>query len=167
MLLTSDPSKQPNIILDKISDWCNGIVCLGSRNIFICIFNFYVASGVQLKGMIESFLLSKDEPLTPNIDEVMAVWIFRRRAQNTKIGKKWTSQFCFLIFLPPSPWGKSLRIILLRSLQAGGHKKNPGTKPITTSSWINFPPFGTAHFPAKSGCVHFGPRNWLCIFIWR
>lgn len=34
-------------------------VCLGSRNIFFCIFNFYATSGVQSKGMIESSLLSK------------------------------------------------------------------------------------------------------------
>ena len=40
------------------------------------------------KGMGERFLLSEDEPLTPNIDGVMALWIFRRRAQNTKIGRK-------------------------------------------------------------------------------
>ena len=39
-----------------------------------------------LKGMGERFLLSKDEPLTPDIDGVMALWIFRKRAQNTKIG---------------------------------------------------------------------------------
>ena len=41
-----------------------------------------------LKGMGERFLPSEDEPLTPNIDGVMALWIFRRRAQNTKIGQK-------------------------------------------------------------------------------
>ena len=38
-----------------------------------CVFNFYATSGVILKSMIESSLLSKDEPLTSNIDEVMAV----------------------------------------------------------------------------------------------
>ena len=30
-------------------------------------------SVVQLKAMVESSLLSKDEPLTPNIDKVMRV----------------------------------------------------------------------------------------------
>ena len=45
-----------------------------------------------LKGMGESFLLSEDEPLTSNIDGVMTLWIFRRRAKNTKIGKNWTSR---------------------------------------------------------------------------
>ena len=49
--------------------------------------------GVLLKGMTDSCLLPKDELPTPNIDEVMIVWIFRRRAQNTKIGEHLTSQF--------------------------------------------------------------------------
>ena len=40
-------------------------------------------------GMGESFLLSKDEPLTPDIDGVMALWIFRRRAQNTQNLQTW------------------------------------------------------------------------------
>ena len=40
------------------------------------------------KGMVKSFLLSKEEPLTPNIDGAMALWIFRMRAQNTKIRQK-------------------------------------------------------------------------------
>ena len=48
--------------------------------------------------MVERPLLSKDELPTSNIDKVMGVWIFRRRAQNTKIGKKWTSRFWFLFF---------------------------------------------------------------------
>ena len=38
--------------------------------------------------IVESCLLSKDEPLTPNIDGVMALWIFRRRAQNTQNRQK-------------------------------------------------------------------------------
>ena len=44
--------------------------CLFGVKIFFCIFNFYKTSGVQLKGMIESSLLSKYESVTPNIDEV-------------------------------------------------------------------------------------------------
>ena len=42
---------------------------------------------MSLKGMGESFLLPKDEPLTPNIDKAIWVWIFERRAQNTKLAK--------------------------------------------------------------------------------
>ena len=45
----------------------------GQEIISFCVFNFYATSGVILKSMIESSLLSKDEPLTSNIDEVMAV----------------------------------------------------------------------------------------------
>ena len=43
-----------------------------------------------IKGMGKSFLLSKDEPLTPNIDGVVALWFFRsrRRAQKAKNWQK-------------------------------------------------------------------------------
>ena len=71
-----------------------------------------------LKGMGESFLLSKDEPLTPNIDKVMRVWIFRRKTQNTKIGKNWTSQF-WVLFFRKQEEENSFKKILIRSLQAG------------------------------------------------
>ena len=46
-------------------------VCLGSR--IFCIFIFYVTNGVQLKGVAKRSLLFKNEPLTLNIDKVMAV----------------------------------------------------------------------------------------------
>ena len=46
-------------------------VCLPWTNIFI--FAFYVLIGMLLKGMVESSLLSKYEPLTPNIDRVVAL----------------------------------------------------------------------------------------------
>ena len=59
-------------------------VCLG-----LIFFNLYVSIEMLLKGMVESSLLWRDEPLTPNIDKVMTVWTFRRRAQNAKIGKIW------------------------------------------------------------------------------
>ena len=46
--------------------------CLfGVKNFFY--FHFYALFGVLLKGMGERFLLSKDEPLTPDIDGVMAL----------------------------------------------------------------------------------------------
>ena len=49
--------------------------CLfGVDNIVIfSIFIFYSSFGMLLKGMDESFLLSKDEHLTLNIDGVMAL----------------------------------------------------------------------------------------------
>ena len=56
----------------RVHFWPLGTVCFRSR-CFFCIFSFHVTSGVYLKGMIESSLLSKDEPLNPNIDEVMMV----------------------------------------------------------------------------------------------
>ena len=42
-----------------------------------------------LKGMGESFLLSDDETLTPNIDGVMALWILEGGPKRPKIGKNW------------------------------------------------------------------------------
>ena len=41
-----------------------------------------------LKGMGARFLVFEDEPLTPDIDGVMALLIFRNLDQNTKIGQK-------------------------------------------------------------------------------
>ena len=40
---------------------------------FVCIFMFYALTVVLLKDVDESFVLSKDEPLTPYIDGVMAL----------------------------------------------------------------------------------------------
>ena len=59
--------------------------CLfGVNKIIFSIFIFYAWFGMLLKGTGESFLLSKDEPLTSKIDGVMALWIFRRRTQTAK-----------------------------------------------------------------------------------
>ena len=41
--------------------------------IFFSVFMFYAWFGMLSKGMGESFILSKNEPLTPNIDGVMAL----------------------------------------------------------------------------------------------
>ena len=80
---------QRNTTCYQIRSWYVLSIC--PRLICFCIFNFYVLFGLVLEGVVESCLLSKDELLTPNIDEVMVVWIFRMRAQNTKIGENWTS----------------------------------------------------------------------------
>ena len=69
----------------KLLSVCPGLIT------FLYFFVLHVLIGVLLQEMVESCLPSKDEPLNPNIDEVMAIWIFRRRAQNTKIGENWTS----------------------------------------------------------------------------
>ena len=45
----------------------------GQLIIFFPTFIFYAYFVMLLKGMGESFILSKDEPLNPNIDEVMAL----------------------------------------------------------------------------------------------
>ena len=47
-------------------------VC-GQAIYFFSIFFFNALFGMLLKGMGERFLLSKDEPLTPDIDGVMAL----------------------------------------------------------------------------------------------
>ena len=70
-------------------------------------FHFYVLTVVLLKDMGESFLLSEDELLTPNIDWVVALWIFRNRSQNTKIGQKSAKigplKSSFYLVSPPPP----------------------------------------------------------------
>ena len=49
--------------------------CLFGVKKYIFLFSFYYALfGMLLKGMGERFLLSKDEPLTPDIDGVMALY---------------------------------------------------------------------------------------------
>ena len=67
---------------------CSCIMSVCPGLIFFCIFIFYVLTVFLLKGMGESFLLFKDEPISPNIDEVMALWIIRNMTQNTKIGQE-------------------------------------------------------------------------------
>ena len=51
-----------------------------------------------LKGMAESSLLPKDQPLTPNIDRVMGF----------ENGESWTSQLEFLCFLSAELWKRPL-----------------------------------------------------------
>ena len=43
------------------------------KYIFFSVFIFYACFGMLSKGIGESFILSEDEPLTPNIDGVMAL----------------------------------------------------------------------------------------------
>ena len=76
--------------------------CLFALNIF-SIFVFYACFGMLLKGMVESYQLSKDELLTPNIDEVMVVWIFRRRAKNTQNRQKLDLAILVSFFFGPHP----------------------------------------------------------------
>ena len=116
------------------------------------IFILYAWFGMLSKGMGETFLLSADEPLTPDIDGVMSLWIFKRRAQNTKNERKLVLSILVFIFPPPPPRRKFLPIILLRSSQAGGHSKKPCARRITTTSWIKIDPHGTVHFPIQ---IHF------------
>ena len=102
--------------------------------------------GMLLKSMGESFLLSKDEPLTPNIDGVMALWIFRRRAQKTKNWRKLDLSILVFIIFRPRPLEESLFKIFYWGVRKQAIIKKNGTKPSTSRSWIKFPPFGTGHF---------------------
>ena len=65
-------------------------VCPGL--ILFCIFIFYVIIDVLWKGMVKSFLLSKEEPLTLKIDKL---WGFEFLKEGPKIrkeiGENWTS----------------------------------------------------------------------------
>ena len=53
--------------------------------------------------MGERFLLSKDEPLTPNIDGVMALWMFWRRPQTAKNLRKLDLSIQVFGFFCPRP----------------------------------------------------------------
>ena len=102
----------PLLISSGRRDGCT--VCLGwtifSYFLFLCWFD------MLLKSMGESFLLSKDEPLTPNIDGVMALWIFRRRAQTAENRLK--LDLSILVFPPvPTPWKKSVQTFLSLELR--------------------------------------------------
>ena len=52
------------LVESKMMMYCKTIFFVFS---FLCLFR------MLLKGMVESFLLSGDEPLTPNIDKAMGV----------------------------------------------------------------------------------------------
>ena len=99
-------------------------VRLPSTKLFFFLFHFYAWFGMVFKGMGESFLLSKDEPLTPNIDGVMALWIFRRRAQTSKNRQKLAKIGPLdpsFYFFAPSPLGK---LNPVHNWRGGGGKKN-------------------------------------------
>ena len=52
----------------------NRMYCLfGVKKYIFFYFIFHALFGMLLKGMGERFLLSKDEPITPDIDGVMAL----------------------------------------------------------------------------------------------
>ena len=80
-----------------------------------------------LKSMIESCLLFKYEHLTLNIDGDMALWIFRRRAQNAKIGRKsfkiWPLEPSFSLFCP-RPLVCLCSIFSGKALEANGLGEN-------------------------------------------
>jgi len=76
-------SKQPH--LSSRGRESSAYCLFGVNKYFFQIFIFYAWFGMLLKGMGESLILSKDEPLTPNIDGVMVLWIFRRRAQTAYV----------------------------------------------------------------------------------
>ena len=121
----------------------------GEQNYF---FSFYFCAwfGMLLKGVCESFLLSKDEPLTPNIDGVMALWFFRRGAQKAENRQKldlWILVFNFFARAPSSVLDKST------SAEQFGSRRvrlaNSGSKPTTITWWKNSPQFCTGHFPKQ------------------
>ena len=49
------------------------VLSVWGQEIFFCMFIILCHKGCVIESVAESSLLSKDEPLTPNIDKVMAV----------------------------------------------------------------------------------------------
>ena len=105
------PSRWVCLLVFLISSWCTirpfSLLSVWGQLIVFSILKFYAWFGMLLKGMGENFLLFKGEPLTPDIDGVVELWIFRRRAQNTKIGQKSGKigplDPTFNIFFAPAP----------------------------------------------------------------
>ena len=96
-----------------------------------------------------SCLLSKDELLTPNIDEVMVVWFFRRRALKTEIGKIWPSQFWYIICFFAHARAKLLNF-LQRTVWRHSQSLKSWFKTAHQLLRNNCAKFGTSHFSAKS-----------------
>ena len=132
---------------------------------FFSIFNFYAWFIMLFKGMDERFLQSEDEPLTPNIDGVMTLWIFRRRAQTAENRRKSAIigpfESIFYLFSPPPP-GRFVSEFIFPSTtepsalgkktpvhgraREGGENKSPNlVQPIS---------------PYKSTFLHFGSGVW-------
>ena len=81
-MATTQPQKGPPLIKHKFFigtlDNLNArmLSVWGQEIIFFSILVICVSRGMFLKGVDERFLLSEDERLTPDIDEVMAVSVF-------------------------------------------------------------------------------------------
>ena len=95
------PSMMINTHLE--SDFRVYVLSVWGGQFFLSIFNFYAWFGTLMKGMGESFLLSEDEPLTLNIDGVMALWTFRKRAQTAK---NWRNTAILLVHFSPNVYLK-------------------------------------------------------------
>ena len=122
---------------------------------------FHALLGILLKGMVGSCLLSKDALLVPDIDGVMALWIFKRRAQNTQIDKIWLLNSTGGIY----SWPPEERFWYIKPHQPNKLETDAfgWPTPIKIGSRVvekELPQFGTAHFPVKSGPMHFGSRVW-------
>ena len=91
-----------------------------------------------LKGMGESFLLSKDGPLTPN----MELWHFEfleggpKTQKSTKNRQKMNLSILVFIFFCPRPLAKSpFRLFYWGVCKQAVIKTNPGTRASTTTLW--------------------------------
>ena len=114
-----------------------------------------------LKGMGDS--LSKYEPLTPDIDGVMALWIFRKRAQTAENWQK--LDFSILDFSRPRPLEESLfglfywevrkQSVIKKIPVQNGPRQRGENKSSHLVQVIS---------PYKSTLLHFGPRVHL-IFV--
>ena len=107
--------------------------------------------------MAESSVLSKEEPLTPNICEVVAVWIFRRRAQTAKKWQKLDLSILVFDFFASAPSsvcdhfsGTALAANEApENLNVLGLSEAGETIPLNLAQAIS---------PYKSGPMHFGSR---------
>ena len=90
--------------------------------------------------MGKSFLLSKDEPLPPNIDGVMVLWIFRRRAQLAKKSAKIGPLDPSFWFFCPRPLVRSCSIFFRDRMRlvVSSNTEVSGTSEVPQSCKKNF-----------------------------
>ena len=91
-----------NLEYDLNSLWLSCTVCLPSTTLFPPIFMLCALFVMSLKGMVESSLLSKDEPLTHNIGtKLWGVEFLERGPKIQKLAIHFTSKFHEGIYSQP------------------------------------------------------------------
>ena len=82
-----------------------------------------------------------------------------------KIGENWTSHFCFSNCFSAHERENLFKSLSPRTTEASALGEKVRYISVHQLLRNNCAKFGTAHFLAKSGWVHFGSRNWSCFCL--